>query len=484
MNMKKTILTLVVVLGILAAGGLIGLFAVEKYTGRPNFCGLQCHIMKPNHETWKKDKHSKKNIICIDCHYAPGEKPTPKAKFRALGQLFTYLATGEDEVRLRAKVNDLSCTTSDCHPRGNSSQKDKENFLTKKIDYKKAYQLEYKGVLLPFIHKTHEEKTIEGQKLHCTSCHMHNDPNKHFDVPKESCFLCHFRKAKENEGRAKCSICHEIPTKAFSDKKPSGEEVDDKPKKSTTHKTLEKAKVPCSSCHFEVVRGSTDVRKESCVECHHDKAPEYIKKMDGKDGKKLMHDAHVTKHTARCFNCHQNIEHKKANYFDAAIKNCATCHPEPHIHQKMIIAGEGGKGIDKAYPIKHYDMKTSCIGCHTKEAYDAKGRKIKAAEEKTCVNCHDKEAEDTMKKWIKDMAEALKEAKAAEKEAIDAMEKAKGKVPEKELQKAIALIKKGQENLRLVDAGGGAHNKKFATLVLDTAIADFDEAIVALKPKK
>ena len=43
------------------------------------------------------------------------EKPTPKAKFRALGQLFTYLATGEDEVRLRAKVNDLSCTTSDCH---------------------------------------------------------------------------------------------------------------------------------------------------------------------------------------------------------------------------------------------------------------------------------------------------------------------------------------------------------------------------------
>ena len=64
-----------------------------------------------------------------------------------------------------------------------------------------------------------------------------------------------------------------------------------------------------------------------------------------------------------------------------------------------------------------------------------------------------------MPKWIKDMADALKEAKAAEKEAIDAMEKAKGKAPEKELQKAIVLIKKGQENLRLVDAGGGAHNK-------------------------
>ena len=71
-----------------------------------------------------------------------------------------------------------------------------------------------------------------------------------------------------------------------------------------------------------------------------------------------------------------------------------------------------------------------------------KAEKIKQAEEKTCVDCHDKEAGEQMPKWIKDMAEALKEAKAAEKEAIDAMEKAKGKVPEKELQKAIALIKR------------------------------------------
>ena len=82
------------------------------------------------------------------------------------------------------------------------------------------------------------------------------------------------------------------------------------------------------------------------------------------------------------FNCHEPILHKKDikeyNYADASLANCKVCHSEPHIHQTLLLAGKGGKGIDKAYPIKHHDMKTSCIGCHTKEAHDAKGRKIKA----------------------------------------------------------------------------------------------------------
>lgn len=478
--MKKAMMIIGIVSAILVAGMGILIFSAEKYTARAEFCGLQCHTMKNPYETWRKDKHKagrhskiKKDVACVDCHYAPGEKPTPKAKFRALGQLFSYLATKDKEVRKRAVVKDLSCMTLECHP--------KEKFLTKKIEYKKAYQTDFKGTLLPFTHKTHEEKTVEGQKLHCSSCHIHFSAGKHFEVPKETCFLCHFRKAKEkeNEGRAKCSICHEISKKALQAKK-SGADADENGSKQITHQSIEKAKVSCGSCHFELIRGNVDVKKDSCIDCHHDPTPELMKKIEDK---KKMHNDHVTKQTARCFNCHQTIEHKESPYLDEAIRNCATCHPEPHIYQKMIIAGEGGRGVGK-FPIAHHPMKTNCLGCHTKDGHDAKGRKVKKAEEKTCVNCHDKEAGETMKKWTKDMADALKEAKAAEKEAIDAMEKAKGKVPEKELQKAIVLIKKGQDNFRLVDAGGGAHNKKFATLVLDTAIADFDEAIAAIKPKE
>jgi nitrate/TMAO reductase-like tetraheme cytochrome c subunit len=47
--------------------------AAEMYTSQSKFCGTSCHIMKPNWETYKRDKHFEKNILCVDCHYAPGE---------------------------------------------------------------------------------------------------------------------------------------------------------------------------------------------------------------------------------------------------------------------------------------------------------------------------------------------------------------------------------------------------------------------------
>ena len=49
MNMKKTILTLVVVLGILAAGGLIGLFAVRKVHRPPELlrAAMSYHEAQP-----------------------------------------------------------------------------------------------------------------------------------------------------------------------------------------------------------------------------------------------------------------------------------------------------------------------------------------------------------------------------------------------------------------------------------------------------
>lgn len=199
---------------------------------------------------------------------------------------------------------------------------------------------------------------------------------------------------------------------------------------------------------------------------------------------KLMHDAHITKQTARCVNCHQNIAHEKANYLDVTIQNCAICHPEPHLYQKLLIAGEGGKGIDKAYPVKHHDMKTNCLGCHTKDGHDEKGRKVKQGEEKTCIACHDKEAGEQGEKWKKDVADSLNDARDIEKRAIDAIEKAKGKVPATNLKKSLALLKNGQENLKIVDAGGGVHNKKYSMLLIDTAIDNLEAAIAELKPKK
>jgi hypothetical protein len=402
-------------------------------------------------------------VLCIDCHYAPGEKPTPKAKFRGLGQLFSYMATRDKEVRKRAVVHDSSCLTQDCHP--------KEKFFDKKLDYNTKYQTEYKGTLVPFTHKTHEDKKIDGQKLRCSSCHIHQSAGKHFEVPKELCFLCHFRKAKENEGRAKCAVCHEISKKALKVKK-AGEHPGEKEAKPITHQSVEKAKVACSSCHIELVRGNVEIKKDACVECHHSPTAELMKTADDK---KKMHEEHVTKQTARCFHCHQTLDHKKNPYLDAAIRNCATCHPEPHKHEKMMIAGDGGNGLEK-YPIAHDAMKTNCLGCHTKDGYDKKGRKVKIASMKSCVDCHgDKDMEKQAQKWKEDVAEEMKSARNVEKEVIAALEEAKGKVPDGVMKKAIALLKEGQENLRIVDAGGGVHNKKYAMLLLETGVQKFED---------
>lgn len=455
-------------LGVVILSAVAVIFAAERYTSDSAFC-TKCHIMKTAVETWKNDKHRmgshtkiEKDVECIECHYAPDDKLNPKIKFRGLGQLFSYIATQDKEVRKRAVVNDASCMTAQCHP--------KEKFFEKKIEYKTKYKTEFKGTLVPFTHKTHNEKTIEGQKLRCSSCHIHQSPGKHFEVPKELCFLCHFRTAKENEGRAKCAVCHVISTEPLKVKK-EGEEAGKESSKPMTHQGLEKAKVACGSCHFELVMGNVAIKSDACIECHHSPTPELIKK--GQD-KKIMHEEHVTKQTARCLNCHQTIDHKKSPYLDAAIRNCATCHPEPHRDQKLLIAGEGGNGVGK-YPIAHDAMKTNCLGCHTKDGHDEKGRKVRTAEVKSCVACHaDKEIEKQPDKWKRDLAEEMKAAREFEKEVVAAIEESKGKLSAAASKKVAALLKEGRENLRIVDAGGGVHNKKYAILLIETGLQKFE----------
>ena len=479
-KMLKWLVIAVASLAVIAGGVLAVMLVAENYSGRSEFCGTQCHIMKPNYETWKKDKHSLpdkktgKITGCIDCHYKPGEKPTPKAKFRGLGQLFSYLATGDKEVRKRPSVSDLSCTTAKCHPM--------DKLLVLQIDYKKKYETKYKGNLKAFEHKTHLEKVIDGQKLQCTSCHLHQTRGKHFEVPKELCFICHFRKAKENEGRAKCAVCHEIPDKPLEMKKVAGDVGDDKPKKPITHKELEAAKISCNRCHLEMIMGSTALKMDLCLECHHDASPELMAKVSDK---KLMHMEHVTKQTARCSQCHETIDHKKSSYLDAAVQNCGACHPEPHFYTKKLLAGVGGVGVGtkEKYPSLMHSFGTNCTGCHQKDARDAKGNKVRMGSNKSCAECHhnDPKYEKMTIQWAKDIVDAVAETKLAEKAALEAVAEAKSAKPTAAYTKTVAKLKLGQENLRVVTAGGGVHNKKYAMLLLDLATQSFQEVTAELK---
>jgi len=458
------------------------------------FCGY-CHVltyprvMKKAHASWKAGKH--KDVSCEECHYPPdrikiaehrkipGEKKKKtelefmETELGVLSRLITILNMEESTVRTRPRLDDRSCTTSNCHP---TTGKGKEGeYWTKKIKFTEYVKEDKSKAVVSFTHEVHydKEKWVEGQEMHCTTCHRHETEKKHLEVSKESCYLCHFKNSKFAEERAKCSLCHKIPEEPFK----KAEIPDEKP---ITHKELEDRKVSCASCHLEIINGTGLIKQEKCLDCHDNEKTI----MEEAKNVKLMHKEHVAAQTAHCFSCHEPIQHKKGikefTYIDAALDNCKVCHPEPHINQRLLISGKGGTGIDKPYPIQHHIVKTNCIACHVRDAYDEKGRKIKAAEARNCVACHTEEEGKLIEKWGSDVAEILKEARDIEKESIEAINEAKGKVSEKVIQKAMILLKDGQENLRIVDAGGGVHNKKFSVLLIDIAIENFEDAIAEL----
>jgi hypothetical protein len=122
------------------------------------------------------------------------------------------------------------------------------------------------------------------------------------------------------------------------------------------------------------------------------------------------------------------------------------------------------------------------MGCHTKDGHDAKGNKVKRAEDKACVECHaNKDKANVSKKWKEEVSVELTAARNLEKDAIAAIDEAKGKAPDTIIRKTQAMLKDGQDNLRIVDAGGGVHNKKFSMLLVDMAVTKFEDLIAELE---
>jgi nitrate/TMAO reductase-like tetraheme cytochrome c subunit len=445
----------------------------EYATSRPSFCG-SCHIMNRYHETWEKSKHAEEGVTCVACHYPPGEHHTLKAKFKGLGQLFSYLGTTVSTVQKAALVNDASCTASGCHSTDRNTEEGQ--WLTNRIEFASYTRKDGSEATVPFVHDTHfsKENWMKGQEKHCSICHRHETAENHMEVSQKTCNLCHFKDVELNEKRSKCSLCHEIPEKPFRDDASGSDEL-------ITHKVLEERNVACASCHLHHVRGTGVMREQRCLECH-ENDQEIMKDCCNAE---LMHEKHVAAQAANCFSCHEIIEHGKApedfDHFDAALSDCRVCHATPHENKRLLISGTGGKGVDKPMPIKHHDVEMGCLACHIVDALDDKGRRKKVATASVCVNCHSPREGALIEKWKEDVAEILEEAIEYEADAVAAIEAARGKVSESMMKKAEALLQDGQENLRIVRAGGGVHNKKYAALLLDVAIEFFEDAVTELE---
>jgi len=447
------------------------------------FCGY-CHILTypsivmEGYETWKTDKHNKYG--CVECHYPPGEtgrgvetKKTPHIIPKRAPERFSYLPLGGDTVLTRPKILDANCMTSKCH----GSPEDK--FKTKKIKFTEK---------VPFIHEKHFEKKnqIEGMQINCTSCHQHETDKRHFQVEKATCHLCHFENTKFNEGRGKCKLCHELPKKPIQT---SGE-------KPITHEMLEKANVTCGSCHYDLIQaaggsryeaffdgnelkttlvlGAGRVKDENCLACQDQ--PKDLKEVGNK---KLMHEKHVTIKNSRCFDCHRPIGHTKADLNEPKQPpfiqdRCAICHPEPHNYQRLLIAGEKREGVTKS-PDPMLKARTNCLGCHVEMGVGSKGNPVMKASGKTCVACHTKEHDKMLQDWKTELTKELEAAMELKEEAQEAL--SQSKLPASELAEVKEWFENGRENLTLVLYGNGVHNKKYAMLLIDAAMGNFEDLL-------
>jgi hypothetical protein len=457
------------------------------------FCGY-CHILtyprvlKKAYTSWKAGKH--KNVGCVECHYPPElvrysipqHKDIPRDEryagqrsewdfmrneLEVLSRLITIQNMDEPVVRTKPRIDDLSCTTSRCHP---TTGKGKEGeYWTKKIDYAQYERADKTKGIVQFTHEKHfdRKKWVEGHELHCTSCHQRESEKKHFEVTREKCFLCHFKNAEFNADRAKCALCHEVPTKPLQVQK---KEVkpDEKP---VTHKSMEEAKVGCQSCHLQLIEGKGVVSYEKCLSCHDNN--EAIMKAAG--NKKLMHQEHVAKQAAACFNCHHPISHKSRDFLDTARGNCTACHPDHHQYQRILLLGEERENIQKT-PGLMTSVKTNCFGCHLEERV-VKGEKVAHGSGKACASCHTEKHEGMVKQWKDQIDEELKTAKEIEKEALEALKNAEDKKQVEKLAEAEAMFENGRKSMQLVEFGGGVHNQKYSIMLLDEAMNNLEDAI-------
>lgn len=466
---------------------------VEYYTAQSSFCGGSCHAMTEQYDAWKSSVHhennneSGKQADCIDCHFLPGEHSSVKAKLEGLRHLAAYLYDPDAPLPIRPVIKDGACQRSGCH--------DSQDFVTKELQYTEKVK---------FRHEVHlGDKALEGHQLSCDTCHFKVTEKNHFEVPKEICFLCHLKldapdlrravmapgeiqrvsfkqdpKIEFNEGRSKCSLCHEIPTRSLQAQK-SVDNPDDKP---ITHQTLQERGVPCESCHYEVIKGHGEINtgnvvSNGCLRCHNTSAG----LLEAANDKKRMHDAHIEPAKADCFDCHTVVEHKhRDDHLDFVREDCKLCHDNQHRYQKMLLAGVPVADVPET-PQLMAGVNTNCMACHIKKT-DQNGHLLRKGSGEACVGCHTREHDTMLENWNTDVSGELKAAEELETEVSNALKtvEADGSLAKEKLEEAKSILGRGSEYLNVVRIGNGVHNKKYSVLLIDQAFQQFDEAMALI----
>jgi nitrate/TMAO reductase-like tetraheme cytochrome c subunit len=327
---------------LLLGSSLVGY--AEHKTSQPQFCN-SCHIMGPYYDTWTADLHGAKlDVACVECHYAPGEQNTLKAKFRGLSQVTSYFSGRYGATRPRAHVSNASCMTAQCH--GDLKFMDKPLLLgTAKFVHSRHLKPQ------PEREKRNAERLAELEKLLKTKLGgpRYNDLNA----------------TASESGPADARYAKLVAMCGQWDAR-------------VERATL----VEFSQLRHRAVRVG-QLSELQCTNCHAYHATDQTT-AHGKAGQ------HFQVSTSTCFTCHFNNES-----FNTGTSACMTCHTPPQqeitVHAEML--GKGGENADPQAPatelvkMNHAEIlakKVACVSCHADAI-----QKDATVTRRDCERCHD-----------------------------------------------------------------------------------------------
>jgi len=413
---------------LLLAIGFVALLSAVEVSSKPQFCG-SCHIMKPYFESWKHSKHQ--NVACVECHIPPGVTAEIRKKYEALSMVARYF-TGTYGTNPWTEIDDAACLR--CHERrllvGTETIGD-----------------------IQFDHSAHLSDMRRGKTLRCTSCHSQIVQGNHMAVTTSTCILCHFKGQAAGTGTARCTLCHQIPTKSYK----MGTHT-------FSHAEVARFGMECTSCHGRPQGSDGAVPRERCITCHNQAA-----RLEKYGETVLLHQKHVTDHKVDCMYCHLKLEHVEpvraetaAARIQAASSQCQSCHTAGHSPQLSLYTGTGGRGVPPM-PSAMYQAGVRCEGCHL--SLPGQVALVERASDVSCMSCHGVGYRPIYLSWTEGSA---RRSDALRRQVDETTRALSGTQP--------AKLADARFNLTLVERGRGVHNITYSYALLRRAHDDMNAA--------
>ncbi len=345
---KRLLFALILLL--LLSGGLLAV--AEHKTSQPQFCG-SCHIMEPYYESWEADIHGGKlNVACVECHYAPGERTTIKAKLRGLSQVASYFSGRYGSTRPRAHVDNRSCLTSNCH--GDMRFMDKELSLG----------------TVKFTHAKHMK--LQDEKEQATQ--------KELEQLNET--------LQALLGKDKLDRIADVAREATPQKQRMNQMTEMVRGWQTSVKPEQLEKL--THLYHRQLR-LAQLKDMQCTNCHSYGTPDLL-------GKDASRRGHFSMKTTSCYTCHFHNEG-----FNTGTSQCLLCHTLPTkelmIHPKTppdlgekLKTPELTKQQIKMDHRQIIERKVDCVACHADVAVDTA-----RVSRRDCERCHDRP--EYFKQW-------------------------------------------------------------------------------------